>query len=318
MSQHPAFAGLDTGTLELPAGAGYRAREPIKLDPRAPLCVVCLPVRAVSPVEFWLCLKQVLEPLNVKLGYRVHKGAEHPQGLLPAGARNQLLREAIAQGARYAIFLDDDVLFPDVLFYRFLGLIRAHPEAALISGVYVTKLEPTEPLIYAPGDRTGAFWDWPLGALVPIDSAGAGCFIVDLDAVRRTPEPWFDDTVVGAHGDHGRERVGHDRYFMQHLRAATGMELYADTGMLLGHLDARLSRVYILPPEAPCFQQPVAGEAYVTLRLQDGALMWRRILEADAQTATPLPFLGYLDWLQQQSQRPEGPPTVRLSEVGAR
>lgn len=302
----------DAGVFDLPAGSVYQGRTPIKTAARAPHVAICLPVRKTSPVEFWLALKQMLEPLNTKLTFMVWKGADHPSGALPAEARNQLLQNALDLGAHYAFFLDDDVLFMDATLYRLLNQIRQHPEAAVISGVYPTKLDPPEPLIYAPEDRHGAYWDWPLGGLVEIDSAGAGCMIINLEYVRHVSPPWFNDVQSASDGQGGnRGTTGHDRYFMQRLRADTGGKIYADTGILLGHFDVATQRVYILPPESPCFQRAPVGEAYIPIRLRDGALMWRRLLEPDEARATPESFLGWIDWVNARAGTPDSP-QVRL------
>ena len=155
----------------------YEAREIAKSSPEAPLVIVAIPTRGGAqggpPIEFTISLLQMQPPLNVHMAYCIQKG------LLPAPARNAILETALKGGAAYVFFLDDDVLFPNMILYRLLTAARFHPEAGIISAVVPTKIEPCEPMLYVD-QVSGAYWDWPLGALVPIESAGAGAMLVNL------------------------------------------------------------------------------------------------------------------------------------------
>lgn len=270
----------------------YKARSPIKLKENAPMLAIGIPLRKKSPVEFWMSFLPLLHPLNVKMGYLIQKGAENnvKDGKLPAEARNSIIERALSIDAKWLLFLDDDIIFPDVTAYRLLGLAVQHPEAGVITGVYSTKVSPSEPLLYID-DTTGAFWNWPLGALVPIHSAGAGCMIVNMDHLKKMEAPWFNDTVTQGEGEN--HKWGHDRYFMMKMKEQAGAEIYADTGLLLGHFDVDSQIVYTLPSTAPCFQMRPEGESYVPVMKDDGVLMWRRILVDKGDES----FVGYMDWL---------------------
>ncbi|MDR7528639.1 MAG: glycosyltransferase family A protein [Armatimonadota bacterium] len=269
----------------------YPARERVKLPPDAPKMGIALPLRGrgAGCAEFWMCLFQLIPPLNVKTAYLVQKG------LLPGPARNRLLETALSHGMSYLLFLDDDVLFPDVAALRLWTLMQLHPEAAAITGVYTTKFQPAEPMLYL-GTGDGAYWDWALGDLIHVESAGAGCVLVDLTKVKQVEPPWFVDEI--STGEAGHQHVGHDRYFFQRLGEL--WPVYADTGLLLGHMDIASDTIYVLPPEAPCFNRPPKGEAFVPYLDPSGRIDWRRVIPApDGQ------FLGYLDWLD------AGRPTAR-------
>jgi hypothetical protein len=284
----------------------YHARETIKISPDAIRLTIGVPTRGLGPIEFYLSLFQSLQPLNVRLSYSIQKG------LLPAAARNRILHSAIERNTKYVIFLDDDMIFPDITLYRLYDNMKLHPEAACITAVYSSKLEPSEPFLYnTEGD--GCFWDWPLGALVPVESAGAGCMIVDTDWVKKMDVPldadgiptWFDDQVTTRTTSDVRTRVkaswGHDRLFMRRLQDLGGVN-YADTGLLLAHLDCETQRVYIIPPEAPCFQQMPRGEAFFPVYDEGGAIYFRRI--GPVQTS-PETFKGYLQYLDSLAEPPE-------------
>jgi hypothetical protein len=275
----------------------YRAKEPIKVSPGAPAITIGIPTRGFPPVEFFISLLQLLHPLNTAMSYTVQKGK------LPAAARNAILETALAENIETVCFLDDDVLFPDTTLYRLWGAMRKHPEAAVITGVYSTKIEPVEPLLYLDAEA-GAFWDWPLGALIPIHSAGAGCMLVNMAYVRKLKGPWFDDVLKDSTpddvGGKTRNRWGHDRFFMMRMRDEAGGVIYADTGLLLSHFDTQLNRNYVLPGDSPCFQRPPVGESWVPALTAAGVVYWRRILPQAHSDGT---FLGYLDWLRGPGQQ---------------
>lgn len=273
----------------------YSGRESIRCAPDAPLLGIGLPCRNTGPVEFYISLFQALPPLNVKTAYIVQKG------MLAAAARNEIIQTAFARNMRFVLFLDDDVLFPDVTMYRMWVTMQLHPEAAVITAVVPTKLCPSEPLLY-DSMGNGAFWDWSFGSLVPIHSAGAGCMIVDLDYVKKLNPPWFQDSMTTGPDPDGvntRESTGHDRYFMTRLAEEAGGVIYADTGLLLGHMDTTTGLISILPPEAPCFNRPPGGEAFVPSITDEGVIMWTRYLPRGGDAN----FRGYLHWLAENTEQ---------------
>ena len=227
------------------------------------------------------------------------------QGKLPAEARNEILKKALADGVQYVWFVDDDVLFPDMALYRLWVAAQKHPEAACITGIYPTKADPCEPLLYA-SEEGGAYWDWPLGALVPIHSAGAGCMLVNLAYVQKLEPPWFNDVVVDhptTTDEYRRQTWGHDRFFHNRLRDEAGGVIYADTGVLCGHWDVEHQRNYVIPPDAPCFQRPPAGESFVPFLDEQGVLSFRRLMPPPAGDPR---FMSYLDYVSRLSQTSTG------------
>jgi hypothetical protein len=258
---------------------------------------------------------QMLPPLNVKLVYIMQKGADVAGGKLGAAARNAILTSAIEQGTPYVLFLDDDVLFPDMAAYRLWVAMQRHPEAGAITGIYGTKADPTEPLIYQD-EGSGALWDWPLGALIPIHSAGAGIQIVNVAKVAELAPPWFDDVIHDAGYDASglvqRHTWGHDRFFHIRLREEAKAVILADTGLICAHWDVAQQRAYMLPPDSPCYQRPAVGEAFVPFLEANGAVNWTRFLGPAGAGAAD--FKGYLDWLQSRTPT-DGVPQDRMRLV---
>lgn len=288
------------------------ARSLTKNAQEAPMLGIAIPCRKRSPVEFWLSVFQLLNPLNVKIGYMIEKADEAHviDGKLPAAARNSLLERALQRDMKFIFFLDDDVLFPDITLYRMWVQMQKNPQIACTTAVGGTKLTPSEPLIYQEGVQ-GAWWDWHLGAQVPIESGWAGCMLVNLDYVRKMKEPWFNDVVTSTEGpDDEKVKMniwGHDRYFHRKLKTEAGGMVVADTGLLVAHFDADLQKSYILPPESPPFQKDILGETWIPFHGEGGQIFWRRIYIPDGPDRT---FKTYLDWLQEKN--PIQAPTIAM------
>ena len=282
------------------------ARSFTKNADQAPRLAIAIPCRKRSPVEFWMSVFQMLPPLNVKLGYMIQKADEAhvKDGQLPAQARNSLIQRALDRGMQYIFFLDDDVLFPDITLYRMWVSMQKHPEIACITAVGGTKLTPSEPLIYQEGVQ-GAWWDWHIGAQVQIESAWAGCMLVNLDYVRKMQAPWFND-IVNSPQARSEEKAkmniwGHDRYFHKKLRDEAGGIVVADTGLLVAHFDADVQKSYILSPDSPPFRKQFLGEAFIPFHDEGGTISWRRIIVQDQFDQS---FKTYLEWLQDQTSTP--------------
>lgn len=285
-----------------------------KNSENAPALGVAIPCRKRSPVEFWMTIFQMLPPLNVKIGYLIQKGDEAhvKDGKLPAAARNALIERALMAGMKFLFFVDDDVMFPEITLYRMWVSMQKHPEVACITAVGGTKLTPCEPLIYQEGVQ-GAWWDWQLGAQIPIESAWAGCMMVNLDYVRKMKDPWFNDQVVGPEVDTGERAklniFGHDRYFHVRLKQDAGGIVVADTGLLCAHFDADRQKAYILAPDSPPFKRDILGETWFPFFGDDGTLHFRQVYMVDRPDRS---FNSYLDWLKTQEPKHEKEPITLI------
>lgn len=314
MSDDQAPAAAEAPTPPPIPVRAYQSRIRFKLSADAPSLAIGLPMRRLSPPEFMVSMLQMLPPLNVRMTYLIQKGADALGGKLGAEARNAILQQAIESGIQYVIFFDDDVLFPDMAAYRLWVNMQRRPEAGAISGVYVTKTDPCEPLLYKD-DLSGAYWDWPLGGLFPIHSAGAGVQIVNIQKVAELAPPWFNDVIVDAGLDSlglmKRHTWGHDRFFHIRLREEAKAPVYVDTGLLCAHWDVEAQRAYMVPPDAPCFQRKAVGESFVPFVEASGAINWTRFLPPP-DTAEWQGFRGYLDWKRQQEGNPDTSTKLQL------
>ncbi len=105
-----------------------------------------------------------------------------PMGFLVADARNIIAEHAIKNGIQWLIFVDDDVILHPLAFQRFTQYIN-EGKKPLVSGLYFTKSNPSEPLIYK-GRGNGAYYDWKIGDKFWVDGCGCGCLLIHVSILR--------------------------------------------------------------------------------------------------------------------------------------
>lgn len=142
--------------------------------------------------------------LYVEIGTYIHQ------------ARESLLRQAVADGAHFALFLDSDMRFPPDTLLRLLAhgspivginyAQRGMPtDFVAIKRVPESPEERGEKLVTGP-DSTG---------LEDVDALGFGACLIETAALGRLPEGepwfWFERRWPGDH-------VGEDVYFFRALR----------------------------------------------------------------------------------------------------
>ena len=208
----------------------------------------------VVPVHFMLSHMNWVPPLNVSIAYGVKTGLRSP------AARQIMTMDAIRLGAKYVFYVDDDTLVPPLGLYTLYNFMERNPHAGAVSGVYVTRETPCEPLIYkAHGE--GCSWDFQMGPNAEpelIFGAGAGCLLARVDAIQAwmndNPDTpiWADQRDIPSADTKGESRVmwGHDIRFCRELNAL-GWPVYVDGRVLCGHFDVRTGKVFEVPADAP-------------------------------------------------------------------
>lgn len=160
-----------------------------------------------------------------------------------ATARNNCALKAMERDCKYLIFIDDDVLIPDYAMKLLLYQMEQNDDWDAITGVYVTKTTPPEPLIFAgePGDASGPFWDWRMGETFPIWGAGLGCCVIRVSAFEKIKEPYF--AFVQSSDGVNSQNEGEDLYFFRLLHEAGG-KVMCNGSVLCGHMDRESNKVY--------------------------------------------------------------------------
>lgn len=219
--------------------------------------VLGVPSRGPVRLEWASMLKSMAEPVNYS--WALQTTLDKPVD----EARNIITQWAIEHDANYLFFLDDDVLCPNQTLRRMVYQMENHPDWDLLSGVYVTKTDPPEPLIF--GDNPdGAFWDWKFNTQFPISGCGMGCCLIRVSAFEKVGEPWF----VYRRESHGKDRMdeGEDLNFCRKLREAGGV-LMCDGGVLCGHINQE-GKIFSLDDQSLPIQR-----AYQAGELEDFILM---------------------------------------------
>ncbi len=244
------------------------------------------------PAEFMLSHMNWVAPLNVSMGYVMKKN------MLSAHARQVMTKEAIRMDAEYIFYVDDDTIIPPLGLYTLYNFMEQNPHAGAISGVYTTREDPCEPLVYTEHGQ-GAAWDFEmgLGAIPqPIFGAGAGCLLARVSAIKdviakleeehgKELPIWADERQLP--GVEGEQRVmwGHDVRFCRLLNLH-GHPVYVDGRILCGHFDVRTSRTFLVPETAPGFQKVKdrlgninTPQYWDQVYGQEGADSWRKYPE---------------------------------------
>jgi len=174
------------------------------------------------------------------------------RGLPVEKARERLVEEALKVKAKYLWFIDDDTIPPPNALRRLVYILDNYPEIKAIGGVYVTKSDPTQPVVFR-GSGLGSFWQWKYGDVFEVTSMGAGCMLINLDVFASLKKPWFSFTETVSYdavvpGQLNSEDVG----FCNAVREA-GFRVFAHGGILCDHFDASTGKMYQMPLDSyPC------------------------------------------------------------------
>lgn len=226
------------------------------------------------PIEMMANPLQLVMPLLTSVQFLFRKS------ILSAQARNEMTWQAIHNGATYIAYWDDDTLWPPKALYDMHNIMERHPEAAVVTGVYTTREDLQEPLVYKTHGQ-GAYWNFnpERGIIEPIFGAGAGCMLARVSALLEMrelldEEPWWLDTTdLTKHG-----MWGHDIRFCKRIHELTAKKLgvsldqvyenvlnnrvpdgswqvYLAGWLHCGHLDVTTQKMYGVPKDAPCFKK---------------------------------------------------------------
>jgi hypothetical protein len=167
-------------------------------------------------------------------------------GLDYVAARNTLLKQALAdQDATHALFVDDDVLLPR-------NALQVLVDAALpvACGWYCKKSPSLETATTAPGPDAQTIFNqklvpYAIGDMAPrpTSATGGGMMLIDLEVVRKLPEPWFSMIL----GTDGNVIIGEDSFFTQRL-TGNGVKVCVIPGLIGLHCDFATGDLYA-PPE---------------------------------------------------------------------
>ena len=242
--------------------------------------------QGLIPIQFFMAHMNWTPPLNVSISYMVK------MNMLSSHARQVMTMEAIRIGAEYIFYVDDDTLIPPLGLYTLYNFMEQNPHAGAVSGVYTTRENPNEPLIYKE-HGAGCSWDFEMGPGAkpePIFGAGAGCLLARVSAIKAVMDAnpgmpiWADEKDLPSK-DKSSVMWGHDVRFCRLLNLH-GFPVYVDGKILCGHHDIKTNTTYNVPKTAPGFKkaQDRAGnintsEYWDQVYSKEGADTWRKYPE---------------------------------------
>jgi GT2 family glycosyltransferase len=217
-------------------------------------------VPACVPIQWVMAHMKLVTPLGISTSFISQ------WGMLSGEARQIMTSRAlkIVQDDGYILYWDDDIIVEPMALYTLYSYMEQHPEIGMVSGVYSTRQEPTEPVIYKEHMK-GPYWGLTVGPnAVPeeIFGCGAGFMLARVQAIRDmvAANPgvpiWADSKAVPEASDTAPGGIrfttswGHDIRFCRLMQEA-GWPVYVDGRVELGHFDAAEQKEYRLPNDSP-------------------------------------------------------------------
>jgi len=99
-----------------------------------------------------------------------------PIGWLVHDARNIIVEQIVKQNIEWLIFVDHDVILPPDCFQKLMAYVESR-EYPVVSGLYFTKGQPSEPLLFR-GRGNGPFRKYKMGEKVMVDGVPCGCLLI--------------------------------------------------------------------------------------------------------------------------------------------
>lgn len=139
--------------------------------------------------------------------------------------RNSIARKAVASGAEWLLFLDDDHTFSDNLLLRLLS-----HDKPVVGALYMQRQIPFAPIAYSRKTDDGFYVPLVLSDHKPFDlvevaAIGTGGLLIRTEILRALPEPWFE---------HGR--ASEDLIFCDKVYEAGLGPIFCDLGATMGHM----------------------------------------------------------------------------------
>jgi len=169
-----------------------------------------------------------------------------------AEARNFFCEEALKHGAKYVFMWDEDVLLPPHAVRELIYVMENYRDVAVVAGIYCLKCEHAQPMVFK-GSGNGVYWDWKVGEVFEASGTGLGCSLVNTDALKDIPKPWFktvdnmdaylDNIPIG-------EAWSEDLYFAKKVKETGKWRWIAHGGLVLPHIDVKTGQRYELPPDS--------------------------------------------------------------------
>ena len=194
--------------------------------------LIAIPCMDMLPVGFVQSLEYMTKPEGTSLAFK-------PNSLI-YDSRNLLSLYAIENGFDNVLWLDSDMTFPKNTLTK-LTTYMAHEDIGMVTGLYVKRHEPVEPVIYymieepSRNPETGllekniqAFTNYPRKSFFQVAGCGFGCCMTKTSLLKEVwdkfgpafnPLPWAGEDISFCH------RVN-----------LLGHQIYCDSSVSCGHI----------------------------------------------------------------------------------
>jgi hypothetical protein len=194
------------------------------------------------PLDWAFAFKSLNAPANYNCIFQVVKGQE------VAAARQAIAEFAVEKDAKYLFFLGDDVVIPPHTLKQLIFRLDHDPSIAVVGGVYCTKCEVPNPLVYR-GNGQGCYWDWKIGEFFEVTGMGMDCTLIRVSALKDLEKPWFKtiDTDNYLDGKAQAEQWTEDLFFFDKLGKINKWKSFVDASVICEHWDVYGNKKYTLP-----------------------------------------------------------------------
>lgn len=112
-----------------------------------------------------------------------------------ADAQNLACKEVVEKNYEWMLMIEDDTMPPPDAFIRFNKYMQKG-DIPVVSGLYFTKSEPAEPLVYR-GRGNSTYTNWKIGDTVWCDGVPTGMLLIHGDIIRAM---WNESEEYTTHG----------------------------------------------------------------------------------------------------------------------
>lgn len=105
---------------------------------------------------------------------------------LVADAQNVICQEVVDKDYEWLFLHEDDVVIPSNT-YLWLNDFMRNNNYPMVSGLYYTKSQPSEPVLYR-GRGNGYYGSWKKGQKVFVDGVPTGCLLVSGELIKKVWE----------------------------------------------------------------------------------------------------------------------------------
>ena len=198
---------------------------------------ICVPMYQVIPASFVInFIHRLTELYNNGRNYEVK--IYFLMGTVIDRARNNLVKDALADGCDYIMFIDADMILPPNAVDNLIDM-----NVGIASGLYFTKGKPYLPVARIKKKKSEVDeWeqdsthrhleDFEFNKTMNVAAVGMGCCLIKAEVFKKTEFPWFKFEWKQHNGKH--YQLAEDLYFCDNA-LKQGYKTFLNTGIICEH-----------------------------------------------------------------------------------